>query len=180
MAIVCQQFGGQVPLIHGARWNGFRQTGWGTFRATSSSKPCSNCGATTAARHRGRSRPTGSKSALLCYVAPARRCACRAVGVDPSRNRNLSPDGAARLSPGGGGNACHDLIRDRVASLREEKIAGVLTIAEFMERRLAPAMRRCNSVTERERAVLARIARAGAMLDTRIKVADEAPSGSVR
>jgi uncharacterized membrane-anchored protein len=79
----------------------------------------------------------------------------------------------------GGSNAYHDLVRDRVASLREEKIAGVQTIAEFMERRLAPAMRTCNSVAERERAVIARIARAGAMLDTRIKVADEATSAEL-
>ncbi len=79
----------------------------------------------------------------------------------------------------GGANAYHDLVRDRVTSLREEKIAGVQTIAEFMERRLAPAMRTCNSVAERERAVIARIARAGAMLDTRIKVADEATSAEL-
>jgi uncharacterized membrane-anchored protein len=79
----------------------------------------------------------------------------------------------------GGANAYHDLVRDRVASLREEKIAGVQTIGEFMERRLAPAMRTCNSVAERERAVIARIARAGAMLDTRIKVADEATSAEL-
>ena len=79
----------------------------------------------------------------------------------------------------GAANAYHDLVRDRVSSLREEKIAGVQTIAEFMERRLAPAMRTCNSVAERERAVIARIARAGAMLDTRIKVADEATSAEL-
>lgn len=79
----------------------------------------------------------------------------------------------------GAANAYHDLVRDRVASLREEKIAGMQTIEEFMERRLAPAMRTCNSVAERERAVIARIARAGAMLDTRIKVADEATSAEL-
>ena len=76
-------------------------------------------------------------------------------------------------------NAYHDLVRDRVASLREEKLPGLQTIEEFMERRLAPAMRTCNSVGDRERAVIARIARAGAMLDTRIKVADEATSAAL-
>jgi uncharacterized membrane-anchored protein len=79
----------------------------------------------------------------------------------------------------GAANAYHDLVRDRVASLREEQIAGMQTIGEFMERRLAPAMRTCNTVAERERAVIARIARAGAMLDTRIKVADEATSAEL-
>ncbi len=76
-------------------------------------------------------------------------------------------------------NAYHDLVRDRVASLREVKIAGVQTMEEFMDRRLAPAMRTCNSVAEREREVIARIARAGAMLDTRIKVADEETSAAL-
>ena len=79
----------------------------------------------------------------------------------------------------GGASAYHDIVLDRVASLREEKIAGLQTIAEFMERRLAPAMRTCATVAERERAVIARIARAGAMLDTRIKVADEATSAEL-
>jgi uncharacterized membrane-anchored protein len=76
-------------------------------------------------------------------------------------------------------NAYHDLVRDRVASLREVKISGVQTIEEFMDRRLAPAMRTCNSVADREREVIARIARAGAMLDTRIKVADEETSAAL-
>lgn len=76
-------------------------------------------------------------------------------------------------------NAYHDLVRDRVASLREVKISGVQTIEEFMDRRLAPAMRTCNSVADREREVIAQIARAGAMLDTRIKVADEETSAAL-
>ena len=79
----------------------------------------------------------------------------------------------------GAANAYYELVLDRIASLREEKLAGVQTIGEFMERRLAPAMRTCSSVAERERAVIARIARAGAMLDTRIKVADEATSAAL-
>jgi uncharacterized membrane-anchored protein len=76
-------------------------------------------------------------------------------------------------------NAYHDLVRDRVASLREEQIDGLQTIAEFMERRLAPAMRTCNTVETRERAVIARIARAGQMLNTRIEVAAEASSAAL-
>ena len=79
----------------------------------------------------------------------------------------------------GAANAYHDLVRDRVGSLREEQLPGLQTIGEFMERRLAPAMRTCNTVAAREREVIARIARAGAMLDTRIKVADEATSAAL-
>ena len=76
-------------------------------------------------------------------------------------------------------NAYHDLVRDRVSSLREEEIAGLQTIAEFMERRLAPAMRTCDTVAAREHAVIARIARAGQMLNTRIEVAAEASSAAL-
>ncbi len=76
-------------------------------------------------------------------------------------------------------NAYHDLVKDRVHSLREEGIAGLQTIAEFMERRLAPAMRTCNTVAAREHAVIARIARAGQMLNTRIEVAAEASSAAL-
>jgi uncharacterized membrane-anchored protein len=76
-------------------------------------------------------------------------------------------------------SAYHDLVRDRVASLREEGIAGLQTIAEFMERRLAPAMRTCDTVAAREQAVIARIARAGQMLNTRIEVAAEASSAAL-
>jgi uncharacterized membrane-anchored protein len=76
-------------------------------------------------------------------------------------------------------SAYHDLVRDRVQSLREEEIAGLQTIAEFMERRLAPAMRTCDTVAAREQAVIARIARAGQMLNTRIEVAAEASSAAL-
>jgi uncharacterized membrane-anchored protein len=76
-------------------------------------------------------------------------------------------------------SAYHDLVRDRVSSLREEEIAGLQTIAEFMERRLAPAMRTCDTVAAREQAVIARIARAGQMLNTRIEVAAEASSAAL-
>jgi uncharacterized membrane-anchored protein len=79
----------------------------------------------------------------------------------------------------GAANAYYELVRDRIASLGETKIAGLQTIGEFMDRRLAPAMRTCNTVAERERAVIERIARAGAMLDTRIKVADEATNAAL-
>ncbi len=79
----------------------------------------------------------------------------------------------------GAANAYHDLVRDRVATLREVQLPRLQTIGEFMERRLAPAMRTCNTLAGRERDVIARIGRAGAMLDTRIKVADEATNAEL-
>lgn len=77
------------------------------------------------------------------------------------------------------GAAYHDIVRDRIATLREERIPGMQTIGEFMERRLAPAMRTCEAVGEREAAVIERIARAGQMLRTRINIESEATNAAL-
>ncbi len=73
----------------------------------------------------------------------------------------------------GAGSAYHDIVRDRVAALREAPIAGLQTLGTFMERRLAPAMRTCDTVAARERDAIDRIARTGQMLATRVGVAAE-------
>lgn len=73
----------------------------------------------------------------------------------------------------GAGRAYHDIVRDRVAALRETPIAGLQTLGAFMERRLAPAMRTCDTVGAREREAIDRIARTGQMLATRVGVAAE-------
>jgi uncharacterized membrane-anchored protein len=75
--------------------------------------------------------------------------------------------------------AYYEIVRDRIATLREVHIPGMQTIGEFMDRRLAPAMRTCDAVAERERAVIARIARTGAMLRTRIEIEAEATSAAL-
>lgn len=75
--------------------------------------------------------------------------------------------------------AYYDIVRDRIGNLREVHILGMQTIEEFMDRRLAPAMRTCDAVAERERAVIARIARTGQMLRTRIEIEAEATSAAL-
>lgn len=72
------------------------------------------------------------------------------------------------------GRAYHSIVLDRIASLQEEPLPGLQTVGGFMERRLAPAMRTCQSVAEREAAALARIGRAGQMLNTRIELVTQA------
>lgn len=72
------------------------------------------------------------------------------------------------------GRAYHEIVMGRTASLREEPLPGLQTIGEFMDRRLGPAMRTCVSVAEREREVIARITRAGQMLNTRIELVTQA------
>ncbi len=75
--------------------------------------------------------------------------------------------------------AYHEIVLDRIAGLREERIEGLQTLGEFMERRLAPAMRTCDTVAVREQSVIDRIARIGQMLNTRVEVAAEATSAAL-
>jgi uncharacterized membrane-anchored protein len=70
----------------------------------------------------------------------------------------------------GAGQAYHEIVRDRIEGLRETPIPGLQTVGAFMERRLAPAMRTCLSVSAREAALIDRLARAGQMLNTRVEL----------
>lgn len=74
----------------------------------------------------------------------------------------------------GAGRAYYALVRRRIEELREERIEGLQTIAEFMDRRLAPAMRTCQSVGERLEAIATRLGRVSALLRARVEVALEA------
>jgi uncharacterized membrane-anchored protein len=74
----------------------------------------------------------------------------------------------------GAGRAYYALVRRRIEELREERIEGLQTIAEFMDRRLAPAMRTCESVGERLEAISTRLGRVSALLRARVEVALEA------
>jgi uncharacterized membrane-anchored protein len=75
--------------------------------------------------------------------------------------------------------AYHALVRRRVEELREERLKGLQTVNEFLERRLAPAMRTCEAVMDRLETLSARIARAGELLRTRVDVALEAQNSDV-
>lgn len=79
----------------------------------------------------------------------------------------------------GAGRAYHDIVRDRIAALREAPIAGLQTFSSFMERRLAPALRTCDTMAEREHEAIARIARTGQMLSTRVEVASSESSAAL-
>lgn len=65
------------------------------------------------------------------------------------------------------------LVWARIAELREERIEGVPTIGEFMERRLSPAMDTCRSVKLRHEQLGIRVARAIDLLRTRVNLEQE-------
>lgn len=74
----------------------------------------------------------------------------------------------------GAGRAYYQLVLRRIEELREARVEGLQTIGEFMDRRLAPAMRTCASVGERLETISVRLARATALLRARVDVALEA------
>ena len=69
--------------------------------------------------------------------------------------------------------AYFDLVRQRVAELREGRIGTLQTIGDFMERRLAPAMNTCLAMSRRQDELSARIARTSQLLRTRVEIAHE-------
>jgi len=70
----------------------------------------------------------------------------------------------------GAGRAYFQLVQRRIEELREERIEGRQTIGDFMDRRLSPAMRTCETVERRLEQLSDRASRASDMLRTRIDV----------
>jgi uncharacterized membrane-anchored protein len=75
--------------------------------------------------------------------------------------------------------AYYALVRRRVEELREERFEGFQTLLEFVERRLAPAMRTCEAVSDRLDTLSRRITRAGELLRTRVDIQLEAQNSGV-
>ena len=69
--------------------------------------------------------------------------------------------------------AYHELVLQRIADLREGRIAGLQTFREFIERRLAPAMNTCRAVATRQDALSLRVSRATQLLSTRVDITRE-------
>lgn len=70
--------------------------------------------------------------------------------------------------------AYEKLVLARIQELREERIDGIPTIAEFMERRFAPAMDTCKASWNRLEQFTVRVARAVDLLRTRVSLVQEA------
>ena len=65
------------------------------------------------------------------------------------------------------------LVEQRIAELREVTIPGIQTIGEFMQRRLSPAMATVAATAQRLTSLSERVARASALLRTRVDIATE-------
>jgi uncharacterized membrane-anchored protein len=73
-------------------------------------------------------------------------------------------------------NACHayhELVKARVAELRERRLAGIQPIGEFMSRRFSPAVAAVANTAQRLRELSDRVGQASALLSTRVDIVRE-------
>lgn len=82
----------------------------------------------------------------------------------------LEADAASSLYRFGASRAYEEIVSDRLKALEEEPVPGFDTWDSFLARRLAPAMRTCRAVEERQASLSQKLARAATLLRTRIDV----------
>ncbi|EIM31369.1 uncharacterized membrane-anchored protein [Leptothrix ochracea L12] len=72
--------------------------------------------------------------------------------------------------------AYFELVQRRIQELREERIHGLQTLGEFMDRRLSPAMQTCAWAARRQQALSERISRTSNLLRTRVEIEQQQSS----
>ena len=82
----------------------------------------------------------------------------------------LEADAAASLYRFGASRAYDGIVRERLEALDEEAVPGHDTWAGFLQRRVAPAMRTCRSVEERQANLSTKLTRATTLLRTWVDV----------
>ena len=70
--------------------------------------------------------------------------------------------------------AYYDIVKLRIAELREERVEGLQMLQEFMEQRLSSAMGTCELVHTKLETLSLRVARASDLLRTRVDISMEA------
>ncbi|MEW9837786.1 DUF3422 family protein [Mesorhizobium marinum] len=82
----------------------------------------------------------------------------------------LEADAASSLYRFGASRAYDGIVKERLEALEEEAVPGYDTWAGFLQRRLAPAMRTCRSVEERQANLSRKLTRATQLLRTWVDV----------
>ncbi|WP_235679323.1 DUF3422 family protein [Aquibium microcysteis] len=82
----------------------------------------------------------------------------------------LEADAAASLYRFGASRAYHGIVEERLAALGEEPAPGGESWSAFLQRRVAPAMRTCRSIEERQANLSRKLARAATLLRTWVDV----------
>lgn len=83
---------------------------------------------------------------------------------------DVEANAALSLYRFGASRAYYNIVLERVAMLTERALPGNETLGAFLQRRLAPAMRTCQSVEERQADLSRKLARATALLRSWIDV----------
>lgn len=71
----------------------------------------------------------------------------------------------------GAARAYHALVDQRLSDLRQQRIEGLQTFTEFLDRRFGPAMATCRATADRQEDLSQRAARMASLLRTRVEVA---------
>lgn len=82
----------------------------------------------------------------------------------------LEADAASSLYRFGASRAYNGIVLERLAALQEEPVTGYETWAAFIQRRMAPAMRTCHSVSGRQENLSEKLSRAATLLRTSVDV----------
>jgi uncharacterized membrane-anchored protein len=82
----------------------------------------------------------------------------------------LEADAASSLYRFGASRAYNSIVEERLAALGEEPVPGYDTWSGFLERRVAPAMRTCRSVEERQANLSGKLTSATTLLRTWVDV----------
>ncbi len=93
-----------------------------------------------------------------------------------AESERLDASTAYRLSAA---QAYYAIVDQRIAELREDRIPGLQMVAEFMDRRLVPAMTTCATAAERQQVLAQRLSRTGDLLRTRVDIALEERNGEL-
>jgi uncharacterized membrane-anchored protein len=86
---------------------------------------------------------------------------------------DLEADSAASLFRFGATRAYYELVQGRLQAIGERKAGGLPTWSSFLSRRLAPAIRTCQTMEERQENLSRKLARTANLLRTRVDVAVE-------
>jgi uncharacterized membrane-anchored protein len=82
----------------------------------------------------------------------------------------LEADAASSLYRFGASRAYHGIVEERLAALGETPMPGHETWTAFLQRRVAPAMRTCRSVEERQQSLSGKLSRAADLLRSWVDV----------
>jgi uncharacterized membrane-anchored protein len=85
----------------------------------------------------------------------------------------LEAEAASSLYRFGASRAYYHIVNSRLDELAEQAVRGYETLAAFLQRRVAPAMRTCESIVERQANLSRKLARATTLLRTWVDVDQE-------